>query len=617
MSPIFSRRLVVLYLAGLAASLHVAAPAEAANANVTIQQVSQSTSLVPANLSESATLTPTRSTTRIEMNGSFLSDGATALPVEQRLINRILPGRQVWGHFVPHGLPNWDKLTDANYGDLYFMDLFKGDWTMKQRPTAFVPRALQAGLTGMQVQQGYFDKGSAFVEEWFSSADPTWLDNDPNNNFSIAPTMADVTADDLVRMVREYTSVAQGRPSAAKVNGKHVIYIYGSRHRMSAADWANARARLRESGAEVFIIADLVTEVSRYGGRLPTWEIEPYLPYWDAAWLFENDTERLWPEISRMLNKHNVAFAGGIMPGYNRENAGDYGAWTDAEGTRKFRREWELSLAYGGHWQNLVTWNDLQEHTEVQATSTWNLTRADVNSFYAAKLRGLPSPRPTPQLYITTPKYVRVGEALTGEGLVLNGGTKPVQMRIRLYDGAGRLLGPALETRVDSGKAGDAQTSLPIRALPTNGFIRARAQMFDEAGRQIQQVTSAPIVVYSQDAEPTDMLRKTYYSIPARQAMPGRVSLNIQGDPKRLDFTARGTVSARTTQPFRFLEILQNTRLVERQYNQRSATVALPLRNGMLALGGQRIVARPDGFYVGRIIDENERVGYSDPVWIR
>jgi hypothetical protein len=32
--------------------------------------------------------------------------------------------------------------------------------------------------------------------------------------------------------------------------------------------------------------------------------------------------------------------------------------------------------------------------------------------------------------------------------------------------------------------------------------------------------------------------------------------------------------------------------------------------------GGQLTTAAANGFYVGRVIDEQERVGYSDPVYI-
>ncbi len=56
--------------------------------------------------------------------------------------------------------------------------------------------------------------------------------------------------------------------------------------------------------------------------------------------------------------------------------------------------------------------------------SDWNWTRADVAAFYAARLRGAPPPNATPQLYVTTPQCLRVGEAPQAEAMALDPTTR-------------------------------------------------------------------------------------------------------------------------------------------------------------------------------------------------
>ncbi len=270
------------------------------------------------------------------------------------------------------------------------------------------------------------------------------------------------------------------------------------------------------------------------------------------------------------------------------------------------------------------------EHTDITASSDWNVTRSDINAFYSARLRGLDPPDPGPQLYVTVPSYVRSGEPVRAEALVLNGGKAQVGVDVQLIDAAGRPVGAGAGAVVPGHEAGDATTGdvvtagdAPAGAAGTavgGGFVRARATTIAADGTILQQVTSAPTVIQPAGRPGrTPMQRTGYYSVPARAALPGQVSLRIDGDPaapqSREAGGARATVTAPAGAAVRFAEILQNTRQAGLGFGVPGFTAGVPMRPRRI-IGGQRISADAAGCYVGRVIDAGERVGYSDPVLV-
>jgi len=107
--------------------------------------------------------------------------------------------------------------------------------------------------------------------------------------------------------------------------------------------------------------------------------------------------------------------------------------------------------------------------------------------------------------------------------------------------------------------------------------------------------------------------------VPEHKALPGNVSVSMQGNPALSGATM--TISPPDGVTVRFAEALQNTKLIlngtQSQFIQHLATpysVSVPTAS-YTVVGGE--VVNPDriGFYMGRIIDDEERVGYSDPVW--
>ena len=61
--------------------------------------------------------------------------------------------------------------------------------------------------------------------------------------------------------------------------------------------------------------------------------------------------------------------------------------------------------------------------------------------------------------------------------------------------------------------------------------------------------------------------------------------------------------------------MLQNTRQAKNGFSTPTLTASVPMPAHPV-IGGQQESAAANGFYVGRIIDEQEHVGYSDPVYI-
>ena len=533
-------------------------------------------------------------------------------PAAQLNPSTRMPGHQVWGHYIGQGLPNWDRLDGSAYGDHYYLDLVRGDENARQRPTAYVPRAQAAGLTGMQVLLGTSNDGSDFVTEWFASADPTWASSDPTQHFAVAPVLADMTKARAVTIIEQYAKAAQGHPSAAKLDSKLVVFLYGGRTHMSAQDWQTVRQTLDARSVQVYLIGDILPETSRNQDRVPTAQLIPYLRAWDASWLFEAETPKYWPTLAAMINQVGKPFAGGVMPGYNRETAG--GGYEDARGTGKLREEWQLGLSSGATWQTVVTWNDLVENSEVIPTSTWNTTRSDVNAFYAAKLMGKAAPFSDARLYITSPKFVRVGDQITAEGLILNGGSKPAQVEVTLVDGAGHSVGAPVTGCAAAGESGAATTRTQVTAVPSGGFVRAHAMLKDARGRVVREVTGAPVLVYPKTQYIGSDMRRTYYSIPADKALGANPTLKVSGTPARAGASSSASVTTPNQVNARFVDVIQNTREVQRGYDTSSLRAKVPLANGSVLVGGQRVSSAPYGYYVARVIDDQERVGYSDPV---
>lgn len=136
-------------------------------------------------------------------------------------------------------------------------------------------------------------------------------------------------------------------------------------------------------------------------------------------------------------------------------------------------------------------------------------------------------------------------------------------------------------------------------------------------------MTSAPILVYDA-ADPnvavvsystTQRARREYYSIPAARALPGPVQLTISASPVTSPGSAVATVVPPSGVAVRFAEVLQNARQVRNLYAHAPYQVPVPMAAGSI-VGGESVAPTAAGLYVARVIDQQERVGYSDPIYV-
>jgi gamma-glutamyltranspeptidase/glutathione hydrolase len=532
--------------------------------------------------------------------------------------------RQVWISVMP-------QLPEFSPGPGDDFPVYGAEYPLVLRPDSSpqgpdygsrVARMQASGFTGAHYLV-YQNEDPTSGAHFWPDADPTWSSPDPSKHFSIAPEMfpdsdGNTDPDHAVRQIVGYVAEAKKHPSAAKVSGKFLIYAYG--YGATGSYWGQVCSALSRRGVEVFI-ACILPHLPDSAAHIAA--DQSYLPSFDAVWNFDVFDSAGWARVIQLCNDNHKTYTGGMLAGSDRETSSD-GAYQDAQGTAVFRQEWDRVIASGLQWNNIPTWNDNVEQHDVQPSSNWNWTRADINAFYSAKLRGVspPSQLLTPQLYVTSPMQVHLGQASQAEALVLNTGPRTLTASIQLRDGAGRNYGRAVAVAVAAHQANAATIGIKLSSFPAGRFLRAWATMRDDSGLVVQQVKSAPVVVYGASEYPDPFLsRIMYYSVPARHALSGRVGLTLSGNPVT-GSGAAGTVVPPAGTQVRFAEVLQNTREVPRgasggQFLQNSACrVALPLTNGQNISGWQKICTTASGFYVARVINQNENVGYSDPVFI-
>lgn len=525
---------------------------------------------------------------------------------------RLFPDKRVWAHAVAHGLPDYSYWTQgSSYGELYPLELVQGNYQTPRRPNSGLARMQSCGINGLQYMLFTGDPGNNIASEFAPIADATWSDPDPTKHFMLAPCIyGELSTTEIIRLIREYVAYAANHVSCARINGQYVIWVYASQGH-TASEWAQLRTSVAD--LPLFLIGDLGVDAAIHGYTIQESRITPLFPYFEASFIFDDSLDHFWPALIDYLNRSNRPYAGGTMPGYSRDNV-DTGGYIDAEGTKLYRRMWERHLAAGVRWHNMISWDDMVECHEIRPSSMWNTTRADLTAFYAAKHMGRAYPRPRAELYITTPTYVyATTDAIRAEAMVINAGSAPVRITIQLYDHLNVPFGAPSSAICYPDATADATTATTIYAGTgmIGKWLRARAEMRDADGTLRATVTSAPIIVYPNGLMPSTRLRRLYYSIPSYAALPSNPSLSIPTSP------SSGTVTATVTSPpgitTRFSEVLQNTRLVELGFGQSTFTTSVPMAQKQYL--ATTVTSQASGYYLARVIDDQERVGYSDPLY--
>ena len=469
------------------------------------------------------------------------------------------------------------------------------------------------GWAATDIQDAKAAGVDGFSVDVFDGDDRNYLEQaDAVGGFLIAPCLdLSTTADDrkeavALRVIEQNCRAAEGHPSAARVGGGYVVFLYGT-GMLTPEAWGRVRARVRADGFQTYLVAAVEAggDLS-VASKFPRDVMARYLPPFEAAYSF-GSTGPWWSETSALVQAAGKAWAGGMMPGYDRETPN--GGFSDARATAAYRAEWHRHLAPQSAprpaWACISTWNDLAENTELLPDSDWNVTRAELTRWFSAKFKGRNVGWTRPHLYITTPKMVYRGRPYPAEGLALNTLARPVRVTTELMDGAGRPVGRPVTVLVPPGEDGAAAAIVRLSDFPAGRFLRARATLRD-GSRVLASVLSAPILALDEMSQPG--YRQTYYSVPAHKSLPGTVRLALSAAPgsgmrQALVIAPKGSL-------VRFAEVLHNGALARNSFRA-PASVTLPRRDE----SGQTVGLTTWGFTVGRVTDDAFRVGYSDPVY--
>ncbi|WP_124035174.1 hypothetical protein [Kocuria tytonicola] len=514
-----------------------------------------------------------------------------------------LERREVWAHAVPQGLPLADG-DDVAYGSERPLSFAPRDTPYDTLVADQVDQARAAGLTGMQILllEGV-NSGGDFVGDWMTAADRTWEGPQPRG-FSVAPCLLVSSPRSARELVEQYAEAAARHPSAARSGSALVVWIYNARS-LTPEQWDSVRTGLREGGTEVFLVAELTTQASQHGDRLDTSVVDPYARCFDAVWLFEDKETQVLEDFTAWAADKGVPFAGGSLPGYDRETS--HGGYVDARGTELWRAHLEKQLAANPTWLTAVTWNDAVEHTSVQPTSDWGTTRADLLAHYSAVFRGVGQADGDSRAYVTTPQYLVAGQELLAEGLAINHGSTPVTVHLRVTSAGGRVL--AESTSRPAGP-GSVTTAAVEEALPLKGGDHAFAvvELLDESGRHLSSTRSAPVVVLDagDPAVPTPD-RRRYYSVSSHGAADFAALAELQhgGGPNPSGTRVKSKDSVRC------LELLHNTWPAGLALDAAEVAYTNPPAK---IVGDQQVTTVRSGFTVARLVTHEGKIAYSPPV---
>ena len=512
----------------------------------------------------------------------------------------------VWVHNIPIFELDASSAKRKTYGAHYPLAL--GAKSTVDSAAETIQQAQAQGINGFAVDTF---TNLDFIRPFYAAAD--------QNHFLIAPCfdLAGLTGAakiaHLQHAVEVYCKEAASHPGCARQNGAFVVFMYNNAA-LPVDTWASLRAALKDEGLNVFWVGDVSVNFNWVSVGVPPSQENvrqqtlKYFPTYDMGYSFTAIPDQYWDTIRGVFAENHKPFAGGMWPGYYRgqmSNKVIHPFGSDALGTALYRGYWRRQIDANLPWTHVSTWNDFAEHTNVSTDTSYNVTRSDLTAWYAAQFKGEPPPFRDARLYVTTPQSVYLNQPGPAEALVLNPTARPVRVTLRLYDGAGAPYGEAV-----SGVAaphGQAAVSIPVNvaALPAGRFLRAHAQMGAGGGT----MTSAPILVYGTDPPSGSRIPLLYYSVPSTHALPGRIGLTISNGAAHL--SAPAGVSPR------FVDLLHDQNVVKAVNTaQIGDAVTLDEDADVKSTDDNYVETQDQGLYVERIIDAQDRVGFSDPVYV-
>jgi len=549
---------------------------------------------------------------------SHISTDLYAQAARTVLNNQSMPDKRIWLFTEPHGMPPWNQATP--YGSLYMLDLQENE----NNPARFSmgTRLLESGITGYIIGTSPGESFNGWKADMMS---------DFNRNFPAIKMTICVSAgnlNDIVTSVKSYLDVAKNYSNAPMIDGKYVIFTYAPQG-TSLSVWKSVRSQLSSAGYNTFFFQDV--NINWNNGIPNKSAITSWFQAFDGSYVWTDTNYRNtdnWNNwnwfISLMNSNGNRATLGGMFPAYSRESPNG-GYLEDSQGgykgTYHLREMLQAHLDSHLQWWHISTANDCSEESQLLPSSWWSFSRSDITRLYAYKLGSIPSkPTNSANLYAVSPQHIHLGEALYAESLIVNWDIQTVNSKLELYDGDYNLVTSSEMKPVLAESTGAAVfTNFHVDNLPAKRFFRLKALLFDGNGIEIKSVWGAPICVY--ETNQSKALRNSnYYVIPANKALPGIIFVSINGNPSLGNATL--TVTPPVGTDVRFAEAFQNTKLVyngtKSQFIQKLSNpylVSLPTTNYTTA-GGEIVNPETTGFYIARIIDTQERVGYSDPIYM-
>ncbi|HEY3329168.1 MAG TPA: LamG-like jellyroll fold domain-containing protein [Capsulimonadaceae bacterium] len=516
----------------------------------------------------------------------------------------LLSQKLVWAHsmmcfplelklIVPYHPDTGYETYGANYPLDQGVDIAKN--TGRGGLETDIDDAKKAGVDGF-----FVDIFTGNCEGYLQSADKV-------GGFLIAPCidLSLVSKDKIEATAAEViirnSRIALKYKSSAMLGDRVVWFNYGT-EMMQPDQWQRVFDKVAAAGCKIYFVGALQPNGDLSLNKQMPGTVAQWIPNFDAGYSF-GATGKYWDDVIAAYKAAGKPFMGGMMPGYYRVGGG----YSDPKGTATYRTEWHRHIDAKLPWTSISTWNDLAENTHLLPAADLNDTRSEITRWFSSKFKAEPLPWNAPRLYITTPKTMYPGKTYVAEALVLNGGAKAVDVKIELVDGnRKRLAGvePVTAT-VQPGDDGSATATFTLPKRPANGFIRARAAV-TVGGRTIESVTSAPGVWIDPIAQPG--YPSMFYSIPAHLALPGKVGLKLAEGKD-------GTQTAVVTPPkanIKFVDLLHNTELARNFFANAPYEQVIPRKEKSGA-----IIGRTEwGYYVSRVIDQEHRVAYSDPIYI-
>jgi len=402
--------------------------------------------------------------------------------------------------------------------------------------------------------------------------------------------------------IAEYCALAKSRPSAAMQNDSLIIFTYGT-NQMAPDAWGRVRQKLKDNGYKTYWMA-----AAGYNGDIavlqsfPRDEIAQYFPNFESFYIFGLPLV-YWNNLVSLFQEFKKTFGGGIMPGYFRWGGGNL----DPKGTSVYRKQWENHLKGNTKWACINTYNDYAENTMVTMNSDWNLTRFDLTRWYSSKFKNEVVPFKDPRLYVTSPKSIYLKDDYIVEALLINPSSSALTVTVKLVDGNGNIVVSEVTSTVLAGEIGDANIKLSISAIPELHFLKAIATIKDGTGIVISSLSGAPITVLEKEIQPG--IPSLYYSISSAQVLNGNVGLVLEGKPYKGNQASINISLPINIKP-RYVELLHNNLQVKNFFEDSPFSALIPPYTGWTRDNTDW------GFYIARVTDIENRVGYSNPIYI-